>query len=89
MAIIDQLHQKHYKAKYLGWVDSGVNLHIYFNNPPKFKADGMPDFAGVKLRDVWAQKDLGTFESRHVVDVPPHGTALLVARGEGLARTDP
>lgn len=51
MAIIDQLHQKHYKAKYLGWLDSGVNFHIYFNNPPKFKADGMPDFAGVKLRD--------------------------------------
>jgi TRAP-type transport system periplasmic protein len=51
MAIIDQLHQKYFKVKYLGWVDSGPGFHIYMQNAPKFKKTGLPDFAGVKMRD--------------------------------------
>lgn len=51
MAIIDQLHQKYFKVKYLGWIDSGPGFHIYMQNAPKFKKTGLPDFAGVKLRD--------------------------------------
>ncbi len=51
MAIIDQLHQKYFKVKYLGWVDSGPGFHIYLQNTPKFKKNGQPDFAGVKMRD--------------------------------------
>jgi TRAP-type C4-dicarboxylate transport system substrate-binding protein len=51
MAIIDELHQKHYNMKYLGWVDSGVGFYIYTKEPPQFKADGLPDFSGVKMRD--------------------------------------
>ena len=37
--------------KFLGWTDSGVPFHIYSKAKPKFKAGGMPDWAGVKLRD--------------------------------------
>lgn len=51
MAIIDQLHQKYFKVKYLGWIDSGPGFHIYMQNAPTFKKNGQPDFAGVKLRD--------------------------------------
>lgn len=51
MAIIDQLHQKYFKVKYLGWVDSGPGFHIYMQDAPKFKKNGQPDFAGVKMRD--------------------------------------
>ena len=51
MAIIDQLHQKYFKVKYLGWVDSGPGFHIYMQDAPKFKKTGLPDFAGVKMRD--------------------------------------
>jgi TRAP-type C4-dicarboxylate transport system substrate-binding protein len=51
MALIDKLHGQHMKMKYLGWIDSGVGFYVYMAEPPKFKADGLPDFAGVKLRD--------------------------------------
>ena len=51
MAIIDQLHQKHYKAKYLGWIDSGVGFHIFTAKKPDFKASGLPSFDRTKLRD--------------------------------------
>lgn len=51
MAIIDELHQKHYNMKYLGWIDSGIGFYIYTQEPPKFSADGLPDFSGVKMRD--------------------------------------
>lgn len=51
MDIIDQLHQKYYKVKYMGWIDSGPGFHIYMGNSPKFRKDGLPSFKGVKLRD--------------------------------------
>lgn len=51
MAIIDELHQKHMNMKYLGWVDSGVKFHMYFKDAPKFGSNGLPDLAGVKMRD--------------------------------------
>jgi TRAP-type C4-dicarboxylate transport system substrate-binding protein len=49
--ILDDLHQKHYNAKYLGWTEGGNNFRIYMKNAPKFGPDGMPDFTGVKMRD--------------------------------------
>jgi TRAP-type C4-dicarboxylate transport system substrate-binding protein len=51
LALIDGLHQKHFNLKYLGWIDSGPGFHIYMQDPPKFRADGLPDFTGVKMRD--------------------------------------
>jgi len=51
LGIIDELHQKYYNMKYLGWIDSGPGFHIYMAEPPKFRADGLPDFSGVKMRD--------------------------------------
>lgn len=51
MAIIDELHQKHFNAKYLGWTAAGNNFRIYMKNAPKFNAKGLPDFSGVKMRD--------------------------------------
>lgn len=51
MKILDGLHQKHMNMKYLGWIDSGPNFRIYMKNAPKFGANGLPDFSGVKMRD--------------------------------------
>ena len=51
MALVDELHQKHMNMKYLGWVDSGVKFHMYFKEAPNFGSDGLPDLAGVKMRD--------------------------------------
>ncbi len=51
MAIIDRLHQRYFKVKYLGWVDSGPGFHIYMAETPKFRKDGLPDFSTTKMRD--------------------------------------
>ncbi len=51
MALVDKLHARHMKIKYIGWTDSGVGFYMYMGNAPKFKPDGLPDFSGVKLRD--------------------------------------
>ena len=39
-----------------------------------------------KLRDLWAHKDLGTFEGKFSVQVPSHGAVLLRADGENIAK---
>jgi TRAP-type C4-dicarboxylate transport system substrate-binding protein len=49
--IIDDLHKKHFNMKYLGWTDSGAKFRIYMKSAPKFNAQGLPDFTGVKMRD--------------------------------------
>ncbi len=49
--IIDDLHQKHFNAKFLGWTEGGNNFRIYMKEAPKFGANGLPDFTGVKMRD--------------------------------------
>ncbi len=49
--LLDDLHQKHFNMKYLGWTTSGARFRIYMKNAPKFTAAGLVDFTGVKLRD--------------------------------------
>lgn len=51
MKIMAELHEKHANMKYLGWTESGGRFRIYLKEPPRFNAQGLPDFAGVKLRD--------------------------------------
>ena len=49
--MIDELQQKHFNVKYLGWTTGGDRFRIYMKNAPKFNADGLPNFTGVKMRD--------------------------------------
>jgi TRAP-type transport system periplasmic protein len=51
MALVDKLHARYMKMKYVGWIDSGIGFYMFMSSAPKFKPDGLPDFAGVKLRD--------------------------------------
>ncbi len=51
IAMLDELHQKHFNTKYLGWTSSGNKFRIYMKDAPKFGSDGLPDFTGVKMRD--------------------------------------
>lgn len=51
MAMVDELQQKYFGVKNLGWTSSGGRFRIYMKNPPKFNAKGMLDLSGVKLRD--------------------------------------
>ena len=49
--MIDELQQKYFNVKYLGWTTGGDRFRIYMKNAPKFNADGLPNFTGVKMRD--------------------------------------
>ncbi|MBX2824716.1 MAG: TRAP transporter substrate-binding protein DctP [Gammaproteobacteria bacterium] len=50
-ALMDAAHQKRFNVKHLGWIDGGVQFHIYNAQPFKFGDDGVVDLTGVKLRD--------------------------------------
>ena len=49
--MLDQIQQKEFGVKNLGWTSSGGRFRIYLKNPPKFNGDGMLNLSGVKLRD--------------------------------------
>ena len=49
--MLDQIQQKYFGVKNLGWTSSGGRFRIYMQNPPKFNDKGMLDLTGVKLRD--------------------------------------
>ena len=38
-----------------------------------------------RLRDLWRQRDIGTFDGSYTVEVAPHGVALLKASEIGIA----
>ena len=50
-ALMDAAHIKRMGVRHLGWIDGGVQFHIYSVAPPKFDAKGVLDLTGVKLRD--------------------------------------
>lgn len=37
-------------AHLLGWMQSGIGPHIYLTEAPRFRADGLPDLTGLKIR---------------------------------------
>ena len=51
MAMLDEIQQKQFGVKNLGWTSSGGRFRIYMEKAPKFNDKGMLDLAGVKLRD--------------------------------------
>ena len=50
-ALMDAAHEKRFNVRHLGWIDGGVQFHIYNSQKPKFGSDGVLDLSGVKLRD--------------------------------------
>lgn len=51
LAMLDELQQKYFGVKNLGWTSSGGRFRIYMKNQPKFNDKGMLNLDGVKLRD--------------------------------------
>ncbi len=51
MAMLDELQQKYFGVKNLGWTSSGGRFRIYMEKAPKFNDKGMLDLTGIKLRD--------------------------------------
>ena len=49
--MIDQLHNRYFNMKYLGWTASGGLFRVYMKDQPKWTKDGLLDLRGVKLRD--------------------------------------
>ena len=50
-ALMDEAHVKRFNSHHLGWVDGGIQFHIYMTEEPKFGEDGVLDLSGVALRD--------------------------------------
>jgi TRAP-type C4-dicarboxylate transport system substrate-binding protein len=50
-AAMDAAHQARMNVRHLGWIDGGVQFHIYSAQKPKFDANGVLDLSGVRLRD--------------------------------------
>ena len=51
MKMVDELQQKMFGVKYLGWTGSGGRFRIYMKDAPKWTSDGLLNLKGVKLRD--------------------------------------
>lgn len=45
-------------AHLLGWMQSGVGVNIYLTEQPRFRADGMPDLGGLKIRTSPSNREL-------------------------------
>ncbi|WP_282607860.1 TRAP transporter substrate-binding protein DctP [Pelagibius sp. Alg239-R121] len=50
-ALMDEVHQQRFNVKHLGWIDGGIQFHIYSTKEFKFDSEGVIDLTGVKLRD--------------------------------------
>ena len=50
-AAMDAAHQAKMNVKHLGWIDGGVQFHIYSSKPFEFGEDGVVDLSNVTLRD--------------------------------------
>jgi TRAP-type C4-dicarboxylate transport system substrate-binding protein len=64
--LMNQIQQKKMNAYLLAWVEYGPRFNFYLKNQPKTRADGLPDFSGVKLRGAPAYREFmaamgGTF----------------------------
>jgi alpha-galactosidase len=62
-------------ADHFRWVDDQKKIKITLESS-QFGIKGK-----FKVRDLWSQKDLGTFENHFTAEVPFHGVALLKVEG--------
>jgi TRAP-type C4-dicarboxylate transport system substrate-binding protein len=52
LALMNEQVRKRLKAELLGYYGSGYTFYVYLTEKPKFAADGVPDFNGMKIRGV-------------------------------------
>jgi TRAP-type C4-dicarboxylate transport system substrate-binding protein len=85
--LMNQIQQKKMNAYLLAWVEYGPRFNFYLKNQPKTRADGLPDFSGVKLRGAPAYREFmaamgGTFVN---IAAPEVYTALERGTVDGVA----
>ncbi len=52
LALMNEQVRRRLKAELLGYYGSGYTFYVYLTEKPKFAADGVPDFNGMKIRGV-------------------------------------
>lgn len=50
MAALDAIWNRRINAHILGWGSYGTQYNLYLMQPPKFRANGLPDLSGLKVR---------------------------------------
>jgi TRAP-type transport system periplasmic protein len=79
--LLNQIHQKKMNVYLLANFESVQEFHIYLREAPKFKADGMPDLAGVKLRGTPIYREFFTGLGATFVSIVPAEVYNALERG--------
>jgi TRAP-type C4-dicarboxylate transport system substrate-binding protein len=87
LELLNEIHHKKMNTHILAWVEYGPRFNFYLRNQPKARADGLPDFSGIKLRGAPAYRELmlalgGTFVG---IAAPEVYTALERGTVDGFA----
>ena len=81
--------RKRINARLLGWMQSGVGVHVYLAEAPSFQDDGMPDLSGLKIRSSPSNRELITVLGGRAVQIAVKEIYTAFQRGtvDGLAFT--
>ncbi|MAF84818.1 MAG: TRAP transporter substrate-binding protein DctP [Gammaproteobacteria bacterium] len=76
-------------AHLIGWMQSGVGVNIYLADPPQFRADGMPDLSGLKIRTSPSNREILTRLGGRAIQIAVKEIFTALQRGtvDGLAFT--
>ncbi|MFQ5635640.1 MAG: TRAP transporter substrate-binding protein DctP, partial [Gammaproteobacteria bacterium] len=76
-------------ARLIGWMQSGVGVNFYLTDAPRFRADGMPDLAGLKIRTSPSNREILTRLGGRAVQIAVKEIYTALQRGtvDGLAFT--
>ena len=81
--------KKRINAYLIGWMQSGIGINIYLMEAPQFRADGMPDLAGLKIRTSPSNREILTTLGGRAVQIAVKEIFTSLQRGtvDGLAFT--
>jgi len=81
--------RKRINARLIGWMQSGVGVHVYLADEPRFQDDGMPNLSGLKIRSSPSNRELITVLGGRAVQIAVKEIYTAFQRGtvDGLAFT--
>lgn len=76
-------------ARLIGWMQSGIGVNIYLADEPRFRADGMPDLTGLKIRTSPSNREILTRLGGRAIQIAVKEIYTALQRGtvDGLAFT--
>ncbi len=80
---------KRINAHLVGWMQSGIGVNIYLADEPRFRADGMPDLTGLKIRTSPSNREILTQLGGRAIQIAVKEIYTALQRGtvDGLAFT--